>query len=513
MALAMIFSAVSCQQENFEPVGEETTVSFTVSLPDAQTKTKSLMGEVSKVDELIYEVWKTEAADERDLTDKAKAIRLYQKSVDLNKETQSTVITLNLVQDQEYTVLFWAQDKDADVYVTDSLTNVHYAKGWNGEENQNRLYSNQENYEAYYAAEFVSDEDSKSRRVELKRPFAQLNLGTKNTQEEIDHEYGVRVVTSKVVIDKVGTSFNVAQNSQIAVSGEATVTFDTAVDPSGEFEKFTVNGQEYEYVAMNYLFATGNTATVSYVINTELTGTEGTVTDAQITNTVYEVPLQENYRTNIVGNLLTSTTEYIVVVNPIWSGDLGLEEIYYYAENGGVYNMTRDIVLTSPLIVKKDLVINLNGFTITGGDEYTGVNQTGADISAITVDEDATLTIQGVGKVIGGTYAINAVKGTVNISGGNFFAPYTAVQLRAATLNITGGRFEVTELQSGMYYVINCVDSNWNNGTAILNITGGSFKNFDPANAWESLHRVSFVPEGYTTNLVDDMYFVVPVSE
>ena len=160
-----------------------------------------------------------------------------------------------------------------------------------------------------------------------------------------------------------------------------------------------------------------------------------------------------------------------------------------------------------------EIVINLNGFTITGGDEYTGVNQTGADISAITVDEDATLTIQGVGKVIGGTYAINAVKGTVNISGGNFFAPYTAVQLRAATLNITGGRFEVTELQSGMYYVINCVDSNWNNGTAILNITGGSFKNFDPANAWESLHRVSFVPEGYTTNLVDDMYFVVPVSE
>ena len=322
----MIFAG-SCQQENLEPVAQGNTVTYTVELPDVQTKA---IGDANTVDQLIYEVWKTEKADERDLTDETKAIRLYQENTALIERNGKTcaVITLNLVQDQEYTILFWAQKKGTGVYNTDYLTNVHYAKSPKTE-----LFSNQENYAAFYATDFVSDSDPKSKTVILKRPFAQLNLATKNTADE----YGVVVESSKVIVTKVGSHFNVATNiaetpgnpGVNSVTEPLEFVFNTANDPSGEDEYITVNGQQYEYVAMNYMFATGQTVTVQYEINTILTGTNGQAATAKVTNQVLNVPLKENYRTNIVGNLLTSTTDYEVVIDASWDdqGDGTLVEV------------------------------------------------------------------------------------------------------------------------------------------------------------------------------------------
>ena len=325
-ALAAMIFAGSCQQENLEPAAKENTVTYTVELPGVQTKA---IGDAENVDELIYEVWVTETADERDLkgkdeNGKDKATRLYQSTASmLNGKTN---ITLNLVQDQEYTILFWAQKKDEGIYTTNDLTSVSYAKPLLGGEEGYK--SNDETHAAFYGIDFVSDSDPKSKKVTLKRPFAQLNIATLNTPNP-STEYKVEVLESKVVVANVGTIFNVAQNyvatperdAQIAVGGPSEVTFDYAPDPSGDNEYLFINGEEsdYEHVAMNYLFATGNNVTVSYEIKAKLTGTDaqGTPTEdeAIISNTVYEVPLQENYRTNIIGNLLTSTTQYEVVID------------------------------------------------------------------------------------------------------------------------------------------------------------------------------------------------------
>ena len=325
-ALAAMIFAGSCQQENLEPEAKGNTVTYTVELPDVQTKA---IGDAGNVDQLIYEVWVTEAKEERDLkgkdvNGKDKATRLYQATKEILNGR--TYITLNLVQDQEYTILFWAQKKDKGIYTTNDLTSVSYAKPLVGGEEGYR--SNDENHAAFYGIDFVSDSDPKSKKVTLKRPFAQLNIATLNTPNP-STEYKVEVLESKVVVANVGTIFNVAQNyvatperdAQIAVGGASEVTFDYASDPSGDNEYLFINGvkSDYEHVAMNYLFATGNNVTVSYEIKAKLTGTDaqgiGTEDEAIISNTVYEVPLQENYRTNIIGNLLTSTTQYEVVID------------------------------------------------------------------------------------------------------------------------------------------------------------------------------------------------------
>ena len=325
-ALATALFAGSCQQEMLDTTATETTVTYTVALPDAQTKA---IGDAATVDQLIYEVWKTEGAGERDLKGtkdgKANATRLYQDQTALVQRNGKTcaVVTFNLVQDQEYTILFWAQKAGKGVYDTSELTDVHYAEGF--APGSSEYFSNQENYAAFYAASFVSDVDSKSRTVTLKRPFAQLNIATKNTVKD----YTVAMNTSKVTISDVATHFDVAMNrpEETAVTVPASFEFKTA-DVPADPAKITVNGQVYDYVAMNYVFAMGPNVTVDYEINTTLTaknldGTNGETTSAQIKHTVLNVPLKENYRTNIVGNLLSSTTEYYIEIDDSWYDEPG----------------------------------------------------------------------------------------------------------------------------------------------------------------------------------------------
>ena len=501
-ALATMIFAGSCQQENLEPVAQENTVTYTVELPDVQTKA---IGDAATVDELIYEVWKTETANVRNLTDPAaKATRLYQDRTALVQRNGKTcaVVTFNLVQDQEYTILFWAQKAGTDVYDTDELTDVHYKSGC--EPGSSNYSSNQENYAAFYAAEFVSDVDSKSRNVTLKRPFAQLNIATKNTVKD----YTVAMNTSKVTISNVATHFDVAMNlpTETAVSVPASFEFKTADVPTDPAQ-ITVNGQVYDYVAMNYVFAMGPNVTVDYEINTTLTaknldGTDGTTTTAQIKHTVPNVPLKENYRTNIVGNLLSSTTEYEVIVDARWAGDdLEPDPLYLAASLGGEITLEHDHELTIPLIVTRDLKINLNGFRIKGGKDYVdNAGLTAADISAITIEDDAILTIYGKGSVEGGEYAVTVRNGTFNGLGGDYIGNTTGIYIVDGTANLSGGSYAVREpdKNSGRYYVVNCNDSYWNKGLSKVNITGGTYTNFNPNKAWESLHNVNFLAEGYT---------------
>lgn len=322
-ALSGLFFAASCQQENLEPVAQENTVTYTVEVP-ASPETKAI-GDGTNVNQLVYEVWKT--GEDGDLT-KPEAVRLYQKTRAMqnvdeqgNQVTARTTISLNLVQNQYYTVLFWAQRAkdpsvaDSGVYNVTNLTEVKYKDG-------NNYLSNREGYAAFYSVDRISDETPRSKTVYLTRPFAQLNIGTVNTVASDEAEqYDIEMVESKVTVKQVPTTFNVATSE---VSNEQDWTFDMAAVIKDQ--KLSVGTEVYDYVAMNYMFA-GNeeetrTATVEYEIKTKLTTqANNTVEDVMLKNTVVNVPLKENYRTNIVGNLLTGETEYEVIVDADFAED------------------------------------------------------------------------------------------------------------------------------------------------------------------------------------------------
>lgn len=300
-ALAGLFLA-SCQKEQLEPVAGNGQVTFTIEAP-AAIQTKAIADGLN-VDQLIYEVWITgETANQDNL---ANAVRLYQATTDMVQDgnRMKANITLDLVNDQNFTVLFWAQKKGIGVYNTEWLNAVTYtnlnAKAYAA--NDNRL-------DAFYSKAFVSDGATSTPTVTLRRPFAQVNLCTLNNKEaaQTAGDYNIALSQSKMRLDAVPTVFNVATS---AATNYVAMEFAYHDVPSGDDQMITVNGKEYYYAGMNYVFAGANIA-LTYDIATKLNGS----VDANVNNTIANVPLKENHRTNIVGNLLTSKVDYKIIVD------------------------------------------------------------------------------------------------------------------------------------------------------------------------------------------------------
>ena len=298
-ALAGLFLAASCQQENLEPAAKGNAVTFTVEAP-AALQTKAIADGMN-VDELIYEVWITDGQT-NDLTG---AQKLYQSSTEMYKEDgkNKATVTLDLVNDQSYTVLFWAQVADADAYITDELTAVSYAKAIDA------YAANDESLAAFYAVSYIDETTSANQTVYLTRPFAQVNLCTLNERapEKNPADYTIAIVNSKMTLKNVPTEFNVATGD---VDGYAEFEFIYAPVPSAP-ATIKVSEKEYYYAGMNYVFA-GDNLELTYDIQTSL---NGSTNYAVVNNVIASVPVKKNYRTNIVGNLLTSKTDYEIVVD------------------------------------------------------------------------------------------------------------------------------------------------------------------------------------------------------
>ena len=300
-ALAGLFFAASCQQENLEPVGGN-TVTYTVQVPDALA-TKVIGEDVSAVTELIYEVHRTEAQRKDDHSQNE--TKLYQKTATLTNGVAT--VELELVNNQNFRVLFWAQVPGNGVYTTDDLKSVTLSQN---------LDANAENYAAYAGSDYIKYGDNLAgRTITLVRPVAQLNIAT--TSESLVLGEGaavstnVAVATTYVKVTGLSTTFNVSEGK--AVYDPVAFEYE-ATDPSTLSEStLEVNDKPYKYLSMNYVaFAepTGSNVKVDYVIATSNVG--------NISNTISNVPVKPNYRTNIVGNLITSTSDYTITLEDEW---------------------------------------------------------------------------------------------------------------------------------------------------------------------------------------------------
>ena len=452
-ALATALFAGSCQQELLDTPAGENTVTYTVEVPGVATKA---IADGKNVNRLYYEVYMTNANTAKNLSN---ATLLYKKDIAMVTSQEATSranVTLNLVQNQNYTVLFWAQcDLENPVYDVTDLRNVTYKSGAT-------VLSNHEDYAAFYSVDYISDSTPRDKKVYLQRPFAQLNIGT--TINPVDYNkdpYRVALKNSKVTVKNVPTKFNVATS---AVDGDAEFTF--AMEEVIKNENLVVNNTEYNYVAMNYMFAGANrTATVEYWVEAEVTTQNNVPVQTNLNKSVVNVPLKENYRTNIVGNLLTSSTEYEVIVDADWAGaDLAPDPIYLAAANGGEVTLTKDITLTAPLEVKAKMTINLNGKTISNPNDYA-------------IENYSELTISGEGKMEG-LGGIRSHNGKVIINGGTYTGSSDwkagtyqhLLKAENTEVIINGGVFDAT-----IGGITNAMINVSENSTVTIN--GGEFRN------------------------------------
>ena len=294
-AIAGLFLAGSCQRESLEPVQQGNTVTYTVTVPDALA-TKGIGDNVANVNTLHYEVYRTAVAETVTFTDADRL--LYHKTATVTNGTAK--IELELVNDQNFTVLFWAQVGETnEAYDVTDLTNVTL---------KSPIKANQVDYAAFSGVDFIEGTDALTdKTIELTRPVAQINLGTTETSLTA-FDTPVRLDGSSMTVVGLSSTFNVAKQIPGAALTSTTVYDEKAVPA----EPLKVNTTNYVYVGMNYVgFApeVGTPVIVSYDINTN---------EGHIQNTIENVPVKPNYRTNIIGNLITSKTAYTVELDNTW---------------------------------------------------------------------------------------------------------------------------------------------------------------------------------------------------
>ena len=470
-AVMLAVAAVSCQKEMVVADGEDGNVTLTIQTPEVATKA---IADGMNVDIVHYEIYKNENGHKNSLS----GTRLIKGSVPMS--AKGATLSLNLLQGQEYVGLFWAQVNGQSYYDVTDLRDVKVA--YPNEEN-NLTYANDEARAAFCQIKTFSA--GKNVTVVLERPFAQINLGT--TIADLTEDYTITLEELSMTVTGVANTFNVAAMTAGTTANNVVFSLATVPYAFNPSETLTANNQTWAYAGMNYVLVPNDAATVdvTYSIKTDV----GTVS-----RQVPTVPVQKNHRTNLLGNLLTQETAIEIVVDERFAEpDLAPEAIYMAAAMGGEFTLTEDVVLTEPLVIQSSLVLNLDGYSLNGGKVDTP-EMTGTDISAITIENGATLTIEGEGNIVGTEYGVYVKKGNVVVKGGNITAGTSAVQVYNGTAAIKGGNFAATKSSN---YVVNCIDANWKNGTAKVSITGGSFVGFNPeSNAAEGV-GTNFVADGY----------------
>ena len=468
-ALAALLLTASCSKQESPVLGEDQVI---ISLGLEGVSATRAISDGSLVDKLVYEVYDGNGALLGTM-DKTETVSFPYS------------LSLPLAKGQEYTILFWAQDSDCQAYNTDDLKNVVV-------DYTTDATNNDETRDAFYAAVNVHVTGGPQKvDVVLNRPFAQVNVAVPQAEWQRAIDAGVNVSQSSVVFtQEVGKKIDLSTGN---VSEYTSVEYTAKAIPT---EKLTVNNEDYVYLSMSYILvgeqkSMVNNATFTFNSNVNA-----------VTLSVPNLPVQRNYRTNVLGTFLVDYVDFNIVVDPIYNTpdevypDTDIENLQYAAKNGGEVTLTGNVELTAPIIVKKNMIVNLNGKTIINKED----NQ---QTDVFIVESDAFLTINGEGIIEAVTgndgYAIVS-EGTVVINGGTFKAgkdannePNAVVYARGnGKVFVNGGKFPN---ENNSTFVLNKKDAD--RQTTIIEVRGGEFSNFNPQNNAAEGANTNFVAEGY----------------
>ena len=499
-AAALTLLAVGCNKEQVTEVsdGQMVDVTFTAALP-GEMATKAL-GDGQTAKNLYVSVYENDDAKTKLDLDKTATF------TDLK-----TQVKFSLVKGKTYNFVFWAQAAEGAPYDVTDLKNIkvkNYTAG-----------ANDEKRDAFYATrKELKVNGALTETIKLYRPFAQVNFATAD------------------YADAKKAGFNPAVSSFTA--SEAATTFDTFAEEGKDKVEValteteipadvlkTLDGKTYTRLAMNYLIPVGKQGESH---NIDVAATFKANNGEAVTVSAPNAPVQNNYRTNILGNLLTSQVIFNVEIVPIFNEpdkDIDLvedvESLKALVATGGSAKLVDDIEIDYPLVLSgnTDVVIDLNGHSIVN---KTQVNGNYTVVFNVTGNSHLTINGEGEVKALEETSDVDGYRmaiwayddAVVDINGGYFYNkqlnPGTSnliYVMDRAVVNVAGGKFETAMLDAqGTSLLLNIFDSD--RATAKINITGGQFVNFDPADCVSEGPHTNFVADGYKSTQIGDSYFV-----
>ena len=472
LAVAGLMATTACSRDEMESAGMngDGVVTFSARLPE-QLQTRS-MGDGQTARKLTYAVY---AAGEQTplLTSESEGAPAVEFT-DLKAQ-----LTLRLTTGKSYDVLFWAdaygQKDESNPYKVDyqaQTVTVDYAAAESNDESRDAFFGSVTGMKVTGAM---------SQDVTLVRPFAQVNVGTDDLEEAVAGGLQSAALATSMSATNVPTTLNLLNGT---TTGSTSVDFASHAVPT---ESLVVSGRTYTYLAMNYLLMGADKTTT----NIAFAFTDGATTGNL---TFSNVPVQRNYRTNIIGSVLTGDVDFDIDIDPgFGEPDHNLSQLLFAAENGGTVELEENMTLEQEITVAegKKMELNLNGHDIVFDSEelYTAFNVNG------------DMVINGPGNISyknGGILIVNK-NGSLVINGGDFSSDVNCIQVYGGSLAINGGHFSVTQMVDGHWYLLNQLDSD----PGTVAIKGGTFVNYDPATG-DPGRGGDFLVEGYSSVKVSD---------
>ncbi|MBO5028369.1 MAG: hypothetical protein J6C59_02015 [Muribaculaceae bacterium] len=360
-------------------------------------------------------------------------------------------VTIQLVKDQSYDVLFFAES------YTDGTDECPYAftpATRSMKVTYGKMVCNDDAPDAFYYHGEIKASGT-NHPIELRRPFAQINIGTDDYDTAV--KAGMTVTSSAVTFSNLADTFDFVTGA--ATGNAENVEFANADIPAASQPFPTGAAGQYRYLNMAYVLVGTGTGDQAVINSVQMSLNEATTPFATYTN----IPAKTNFQTNIYGSLLTNKENFTVTINPAFGGayNNGLLAVATEDDFNAAVAAGKDIVLasnvtlSSPVTVEKPMTIDLGSKTLNIGSQSI-TNAAGND-----------LTIQGEGTVMGTVCDMIQNNGNLTVKGGRF-AVYTSDYFKTAISNNAGGTCTIedgtfTSGRAPMY----------NQGTMVIN--GGSF--------------------------------------
>lgn len=302
LAMAGMLFATSCSQDELlnEPsAGDYVNAKFTIGTTDG-IGTRATIGNGTKADVVTCAVFD---ANGDEMTSLRETITVTDKKATYD---------IRLVKGQAYRIAFFAYNEKAAAYDVTDMKNIKV----NG--NQACNIENRDAFTAYTEVTAQESMQSIDRNVTLYRPFAQLNLGAYKDDIKAAAAAGVTVTNSQIKVSNVYTAFNAYDD---VVTGETTdITFALNDIPTEDLEvdineNNTIDSDEYfEYLALNYLLV-GDKGSEKSLTDVEFVWETADGKTNNPTTVFKNIPVQRNYRTNILGYLLTNPAQFNIIID------------------------------------------------------------------------------------------------------------------------------------------------------------------------------------------------------
>ena len=486
-AAALTLLAVSCNKEQVAevPDGQMVDVTFTAALP-GEMATKAI-GDGQTAKTLYVSVYENDDAKTKLELDKTATF------TDLK-----TQVTFSLVKGKTYNFVFWAQAAEGAPYDVTDLKNIKIS--------YERAEANDEKRDAFYATrKELKVNGALTETIKLYRPFAQVNFGTADYDAAV--AAGVKPVKSVFTATDVATIFDTFEAE--GKEAEDVVTFTKSALPG---ETLVTKAGDYKWMTMNYIIPVGKQGEKHISnVTAEFVAEDG----VSVTASAPQAPVQNNYRTNILGNLLTSQVIFNIEIVPIFNvpdNDIDIVNVKNEASlralfaTGGEATLAADLDLgeTVSVATGKEVTLDLNGKTIKNSTDLWDSPTKEANNWSLFSVKGGSLTIKGAGTLQAkenDCYAVDVMDGgKVVIEDGTYVGNVHAVYVFEGTAEINGGKYSIQQpsgLPSPYGYVLNCYDANRKNGTAKIMVSGGEFEKFNPADCAAEGAHTNFLADGY----------------